>query len=475
MLTEPPNYRTGDNHSKHNHPMTRSPDDPIRLAWFSPMPPVRSGIATNSAELVAELGERYAIDVFVDTPARGARSAHDFLWLYRRRPYDLTVYQVGNSSNHNFLWPYLFRFPGLAVLHDVHLHHARAALLLTERRAGQYRAEFAANHPGTNPDVAEIAAAGFDTYLHYVWPMTRLVVEASRAVAVHSRGMADQLHEAVQHAAVEVIALTQGTDVLPDREARARQEVRARHHLKPDAIVFGVFGGLTPEKRIPQILDAFAATMPSVPSAHLLLAGASAPQYDAVHAIRARELTGRVTVTGYLDTDDELTDTIAACDVVVNLRWPTAREVSGPWLRAMAAGKPTITIDLAHLWDVPSLDPRTWTVNHAGVRTSDPGSRPPDPVTVAIDILDEDHSLRLAMRRLAADAALRASLGAAARRYWREEHSPARSLEDYHRVIALALEREAPRPSLPAHLRQAGDQTLRKLLSPFGVPMPLRT
>ena len=103
------------------------------------MPPVRSGIAANSAELVAALADRYQIDVFVDTPAPGARSAHDFVWLHNRRPYDLTVYQVGNSSHHNFLWPYLFRFPGLVVLHDVHLHHARAALrrMLVDMRSAE--------------------------------------------------------------------------------------------------------------------------------------------------------------------------------------------------------------------------------------------------------------------------------------------------------------------------------------------------
>src|SRR5688572_29487691 len=163
-----------------------------RLAWFSPMPPVRSGIAANSAELVAALDEGHEIDVFADEPTASARSAHDFLWQHRRRPYDLTIYQVGNSSHHNFLWPYLFRFPGLTVLHDVHLHHARAALLLTEGRTEQYRAEFSANHPEANADLAEVAVAGFDSHLYYMWPMTRLVVEAARTVGVHSRGMAEQ-------------------------------------------------------------------------------------------------------------------------------------------------------------------------------------------------------------------------------------------------------------------------------------------
>ena len=124
-------------------------------------------------------------------------------------------------------------------------------------------------------------------------------------------------------------------------------------------------------------------------------------------------------MTGYLDTDDDLTDHIAACDVTLNLRWPTARETSGPWLQALAAGRPTIVTDLVHQADVPSLDPRTWTENGL----SAPKAQSPEPICVAIDILDEDHSLRLAMRRLASDAALREQLGAAAREWWAREHS----------------------------------------------------
>src|SRR5688572_16116998 len=125
----------------------------MRLAWFSPMPPVRSGIAACSADVVPALAVEHDIDVFVDEPvvrvaaARAVSSAHDFLWRHRQHPYDLIVYQIGNSSHHDYLWPYLFRFPGLAVLHDAHLHHGRAANLLRERRAADYRAEFAANEP----------------------------------------------------------------------------------------------------------------------------------------------------------------------------------------------------------------------------------------------------------------------------------------------------------------------------------------
>ena len=107
--------------------------------------------------------------------------------------YDLTVYQLGNSSHHDYAWPYVFRWPGLVVLHDAHLHHARAAALLRVARADDYRAEFAANHPDGDPAVAEMAIQGFDSHLYYDWPMTRLVIEASRVTAVHSRATAAAL------------------------------------------------------------------------------------------------------------------------------------------------------------------------------------------------------------------------------------------------------------------------------------------
>lgn len=464
----------------------------MRLAWFSPMPPVPSGIAACSAELVAALGGDHRIDVYVDEPVAAAfakasasaasakatasqavRSAHEFVWRHRADPYDLTVYQVGNSSHHDYLWPYLFRYPGLAVLHDAHLHHARAAALLRTKRAGDYRAEFAANHPAADPDLAELAIAGFDSPLYYSWPMTRLVIEASRLAAVHAPPIAAALREELPHARVEAIRLAHGK---PVRARAARRRVRAARGIPEDAILFGVFGGLTPEKRVPQVLDALAGVLPYAPSARLLLAGAVARHYDVAADVRRRGLDDRVTITGYLETESELTDCLAACDVSLNLRWPTAREMSGPWLRALAAGLPTVIVDLAHLADVPSLDPRTWRLRLSGYGMGDATEgRIPDPgvmmapVTVAIDILDEDHSLRLAMRRLASDAALRATVGAAGLRYWEREHSMPGMIEDYRRVIAAAAARPAPAVALPAHLVNNGDHLLNRLLEEVGV------
>ena len=87
---------------------------------------------------------------------------------------------------------------------------------------------------------------------------------------------------------------------------------------------------------------------------------------------------------------------------------------------------------------------------------------------MSIDILDEDHSLRLALRRLAADADLRRRLGRAAAVYWERHHSIEGTVDDYRRTITRALLAPAPAVDLPAHLRADGTARLVSLLEPFG-------
>jgi len=451
---------------------------PVHIAWFSPFPPVRTGVAAVSAELVAALGARgHRIDPYPET------QAHDFPWRQRQHPYDLIVYQFGNSSHHDYAWPYALRYPGLVVLHDTRLHHARAALLLREKRRDDYRRELRANHPALNPDVAELAVHGYDSTLFYLWPMVRALVERSLRVAVHGEATRRELVERLSDMRSPIsdtrcdlaerivsIRLGHGELVSAERETAARRRIRAKYAMPQDSIVFGVFGGLTPEKRLTQILDAFRAVQAYAPGARLLLGGADAPHFP-LDAFRAAD---GVTVTGYIE-DAELTDHIAAVDVSLHLRWPTARETSGPWLRALAAGKATVITDLAHLTDVASLDPRAWVVN----TPSDIRWTTGDAITVAIDIVDEDHSLRLAMRRLATDAALRAELGRAARAYWQREHSVDAMADDYESAMREArgarrgAEEAEHAEGVHVRLQSDGDETLRALLAPFGIESPL--
>ncbi len=477
-----------------------------RLAWFTPLPPARSGIAAYSAELVPRLAESYTIEVFVEgaplPDRRGAEprnagrfrilDAHDFVWRHARAPYDLVVYQLGNETCHEYMWPYLVRYPGLVVLHDGQLHHARARALLRRGRLQDYRAELAFEDATVPRGVAEVGALGLLGSLQYFWPLLRVPVTAARRVGVHSVWLADEIRARYPEARVETIRMgvadplasapatrAEGTDSRPNalQPDRCGSLVRARHGVPADAGLFVAFGRVTPEKRVGPVVRALAGLAGRGMRVHLLLVGEVADYYDVRAEIARAGATGLVTITGYV-AEDELPAYLTAADVCLCLRWPTARESSASWLRCLAAGKPTIVTDLAHTVDVPAIDPRDWSVLPPARPDADefaiPGgdARPDEPVCVAIDILDEDHSLALAVDCLARDAGLRARLGDAARRWFERHHTLAHMVEDYRRVIEETCTSEpTERPALPAHLLADWSERARTLLGELGLSL----
>src|SRR6478672_9328093 len=187
----------------------------MRLAWFSPFPPERSGIATDSAEIVPLLSSAHRIDRIPES------GAHDFVWRHRRDPYDLVVYQLGNAPCHDYMWGYLAAFPGLVVLHDARLHHARARALLQQQRFDDYRREFWYDHPEAQRDVVEYAVAGLGGPIYYCWPMLRVVMRTARLVAVHNPRVAADLRDAFPHTPVEAIHL--GTAAIAAGPAERRR------------------------------------------------------------------------------------------------------------------------------------------------------------------------------------------------------------------------------------------------------------
>ena len=219
-----------------------------------------------SSELLRGFGEEYDIDLFVDGPPASFESphqrlrlfdAHDFIWKNRARPYELIVYQLGNAACHDYMWAYLVRYPGLVVLHDGQLHHARGRMLLQRRqpRRDDYRREFSFNHPDANPDLAELGAVGLLGSLTYLWPMLRIVVESSRSVLVHNDWLADQIREAHPEATVDVLEMGVAE---PGSHIGSRSQIRSRHGIVEDAVVFTAFGKVTPEKRVREAMRALA-------------------------------------------------------------------------------------------------------------------------------------------------------------------------------------------------------------------------
>jgi glycosyltransferase involved in cell wall biosynthesis len=427
----------------------------LRLAWFSPLPPARSGVAACSADLVPRLAPAHAIDCYSET------NACDFTWRARRDPYDLVVYQLGNAPCHDFMWGYLAAFPGLVVLHDARLHQARAHDLLQQERFDDYRREFWFDHPDAPRDFVEYAVAGLGGPIYCFWPMLRVVMRTSRLVAVHNPRVAADLRETYPGTPIEAIHLGTSPCEPTPPGAAARARVRAALGVPADAVLFASFGKITTEKRIGAILRAFDALARERADVHLLLAGDTADYPALGPALAAAAYAPRVHVSGYV-ADRAIGDYLASSDACLCLRWPTALESSASWLQCLAAGRPTVISDLAHLVDIPTIEPRPRRASHASA----------DAVAFRVDLLDEDETLRLAMRALADDPRLRETMGRAGHAYWSAHHTLEVMADDYQRVIAQAAARPAPMAGdLPTHFRDDHSALARGITERFRVSL----
>ncbi|HXH05942.1 MAG TPA: glycosyltransferase family 4 protein [Vicinamibacterales bacterium] len=450
----------------------------VRLAWFASMPPPDSGAPVDlSAAALPLLAARHDIEVFSGTAADArawsawavpVRDAYDFVWRSHQRPYDLVVYQLSSEPRHDYVWGYLFHYPGLVVLQDVHFHHARARILLEGRevRLRDYEAELQFNH-GIEPGVGESLAACTGIVLH-VWPMRRAVLAASRCVAVHNAWLGAELAHEAPEADIAVIrpgVMDPGTHAAL-RQRNGARELRQRLALPPDAIVVLLFGPLTRSRRLTVAMRAVAALQDSHPDLYLLLAGAPTDECDPLKEAAAAGVLSRVRVTGAMPAA-AMRDVLGAADVAVCLRWPSPADTNVPWLTCLACGLPAVITDVAHNADIPVLDPRTWAIQHSGRAADVPG-----PIAVTVDLLDEAETLRLALRRLCADPALREQIAHAGREWWARHHTPEAMAEDYESAIARAAARPRPRTVLPRHLRPDVFGHTRALLESMGARLP---
>ncbi|MGQ9746111.1 MAG: glycosyltransferase [Dissulfurimicrobium sp.] len=105
----------------------------LKLAYVSPLPPEKSGIADYSAELLPELSKYYDIDVVVaqnkvsDSWTRENLPIRDVKWFCENaHNFDRILYHFGNSPFHSHMFDLLTKFSGVVVLHDFFLSDVQA-------------------------------------------------------------------------------------------------------------------------------------------------------------------------------------------------------------------------------------------------------------------------------------------------------------------------------------------------------------
>jgi glycosyltransferase involved in cell wall biosynthesis len=371
----------------------------VKVAYYSPLPPEHSGIADYSALLLPALEQRVEIAV---------------AQRRRRRPrgVDVSLYHMGNDPEvHGWILEALRREPGPVVLHDFVLHHLVAGLTVGR---GDNDAYLDAMFRDSGVVGRLLAHGVVDGLVPPLWetraerfPLTGEVLDYATGLIVHSRyvrGLCRQKGFSGPIWHVPMPAWPTPT-TLPDAGLPARRPV------------VGCFGYLTTTKRIPQLVEAFAALQREFPEALLVLAGRPTPGFVLDPLLEAHRLRRDHDVVE-LDYVDEfrLWALMAASDICVNLRWPTMGETSGTAIRALVLGRPLVVSDIGWFSELPD-----------------------DAVAKVAAGPSEVEELTESLLRLGADPQLRERLGASGETHVRREHDLGRVAEAY----TTALEESA--------------------------------
>ena len=234
----------------------------MRIAFFSPLPPAKSGIADYSAAVLDPLRRLAEVDTFTEKPAH-----FDF------SRYDVGVYQLGNNPHHTFAYEMAIRHPGVVVMHEANLHHLIADLTIrrgdwdaylreVESNAGAEALAFARRYvrtlergPGLrHPD------APFDSFQ---------IARRHRSQRCSRRGSARRTVSPAQSPEFRTA---------PGSSMATACSYRSRLGLDERAPLVGIFGFLKPYKRIAESLRAFRRLVRVAPDARMILAGEAHPE-----------------------------------------------------------------------------------------------------------------------------------------------------------------------------------------------------
>jgi glycosyltransferase involved in cell wall biosynthesis/2-polyprenyl-3-methyl-5-hydroxy-6-metoxy-1,4-benzoquinol methylase len=417
----------------------------MKLAYFSPLGPQRSGIADYSEELLPVLAGGADITLFVEgfRPANNELAERFPVRDYRREPallsslddFDAVVYHIGNDYRyHAGIHDACAAHAGVVVFHDFALQDFFLGLARERGDLRLYLDEVAACHgEPARREAAESLARDATPALYtrpLDFPLNCRLARAAEGIIVHSDWSRERFRRIAPGVPVRRVNhhITRAAAGLTrDNAAGTTHNYAATASDVMDVsdasdaggpVRIASFGLITPDKGIERALRALAALRERHDFRYTLV-GDPNSYFDVRALVRECGLEDRVEITGHVSLA-EFERRISETDIALNLRERTVGETSGSLCRIMAAGVCAVVSDVGWFGELP------------------------DSAVVKVDAgAHADALLRAYLEKLIEDAPLRQRLGANARRHVLAEHDIERSAEGY---LSFIREVVAARP-----------------------------
>jgi len=336
-----------------------------RIAFVSPWPPQRSGIANYSFKLVQHLKEYLEITLYLDDVEA---CQGNFLGLPARKlallpqeleEFDQVIYHIGNNTSfHKEIYKLAWLHPGIIVIHDFNIHPFLADAFLNTVDESFYKSaliegygEKGANSyqliksDGMNPDI-------------WNFPMSHALAKRSNATIVHSRAVKTQLPEIEN---LFVIPLGSPNDRSSKKADCSADKLRKKLGIIPNTYLIATFGFVNSNKRIEIILESINILVKRGYPVQFLIGGEVLHSRQELESkIKLLGLSSRVIISGYLN-DEEFDCCIGLSDLVINLRYPSMGESSAALMEALSYGKPCIVSNYQQFAEFP--DSVCWKVD----------------------------------------------------------------------------------------------------------------
>jgi glycosyltransferase involved in cell wall biosynthesis len=389
----------------------------MRLAYFAPLPPKRTGVADYAAHLARTLAPHADITFYDSAPGTSPVSNAKVVDPLARPEtlldlprYNCVLYQLGNNPEfHGPILAALQACPAPVILHDAVLYFLIAGLT----QGGMLR-EFLYNY---GPDrLGDFFAIERDSpqgqvlrYPHpQKYPLLRRVLAVAPTVIVHSRTSAALLQDQGYGGRIAVIPHLAYPPMATPIDPGARKQTRESLGLDEGELLIGCFGFIAPTKRFPVLFAALARLRERL-RFKLLIVGEGA---DIGSEIAGSGISDLIIRPGFVD-DARFGELLRSIDLLVNLRFPSMGETSGPQIQAMACGLPSIVSDHGWFAELPDDAVRKIPVDDA-----------------------EDEHLTEALEELGRDAGRRAAIGRAARAYSMDNCAPDRVARQFIEILS---------------------------------------
>jgi glycosyltransferase involved in cell wall biosynthesis len=339
-------------------PMRRPRRPRPRIAFVSPLPPQRSGVADYSHRLLRELVLLVDVDAFVDVryglseAPSGAllRPLHVFEQVEAARGgYDAVVVCLGNSEHHAGALALLSKRPAVVLAHEVRLTglYAWSALERPDVEPRTFREALHGMYPNRlPPELGQNGWLDFPEYDRHGVLMAREAIARSTQYLVHSS-------YAVTLARLDAdVSDRSKIGVVPFGFPNPAEFAFPRPH---EALV-ATFGLVAPIKQTAKVVEAFALVAEQRPDAALAVVGPSVSTEETERIRKAaarRGMSERVRVTGDLPPQ-RFRSWLQRTTVAVELRAASNGESSASVADCLAAGVPTIATAVGSTRELPT-------------------------------------------------------------------------------------------------------------------------